>query len=213
MIHSLKTAAALAALVLVPGVATAAPLVGGETRVLVEQAFVPLVIGVTGAATVVSGDPLIVNLPISGGFLDASLAGTIEHDGVGLLLTDGVVVVEAGNFVIDTTQSLLFGDVLVDGAPLASGFALFSLDLATVTVPQLTDLANPALALRITPDLAGAIDTLFGVGGLQGVQFGRAATAPVAGIIPEPGTWAMLIAGFGLVGAAMRRRRGTVALA
>jgi hypothetical protein len=27
------------------------------------------------------------------------------------------------------------------------------------------------------------------------------------GIIPEPSTWAMLIAGFGLVGAAARRRR------
>ena len=28
-----------------------------------------------------------------------------------------------------------------------------------------------------------------------------------AGAVPEPATWAMLIAGFGLVGAAMRRRR------
>jgi len=27
--------------------------------------------------------------------------------------------------------------------------------------------------------------------------------------VPEPGTWAMLIAGFGLVGAAARRRRQT----
>ncbi|MFQ3596008.1 MAG: PEPxxWA-CTERM sorting domain-containing protein, partial [Sphingomonadaceae bacterium] len=27
------------------------------------------------------------------------------------------------------------------------------------------------------------------------------------GVIPEPGTWAMLIAGFGFVGAAARRRR------
>ncbi|MFN3370122.1 MAG: PEPxxWA-CTERM sorting domain-containing protein [Sphingomonadaceae bacterium] len=30
---------------------------------------------------------------------------------------------------------------------------------------------------------------------------------PRAGVVPEPATWAMLIAGFGLVGAAMRRRR------
>lgn len=29
------------------------------------------------------------------------------------------------------------------------------------------------------------------------------------GVIPEPGTWAMLIAGFGLVGAGLRRRRAT----
>ena len=33
----------------------------------------------------------------------------------------------------------------------------------------------------------------------------------VSGAIPEPASWAMLIAGFGLVGAAGRRRRATVA--
>ncbi len=31
------------------------------------------------------------------------------------------------------------------------------------------------------------------------------------GVIPEPATWAMMIAGFGLVGGALRRRRDTVA--
>lgn len=30
-----------------------------------------------------------------------------------------------------------------------------------------------------------------------------------AGAVPEPATWAMMIAGFGLVGATMRRRRGS----
>lgn len=34
-----------------------------------------------------------------------------------------------------------------------------------------------------------------------------------AGVIPEPGTWALMIAGFGLVGASMRRRKGARALA
>lgn len=32
-------------------------------------------------------------------------------------------------------------------------------------------------------------------------------------VVPEPATWAMLIAGFGLVGMAARRRRGTAAMA
>ena len=30
--------------------------------------------------------------------------------------------------------------------------------------------------------------------------------------VPEPATWAMMIAGFGLVGAAMRRRNGKMAV-
>jgi hypothetical protein len=40
----------------------------------------------------------------------------------------------------------------------------------------------------------------------RGLQF---STEPVAGVggVPEPASWAMLIAGFGLTGAAMRRRR------
>ncbi len=35
----------------------------------------------------------------------------------------------------------------------------------------------------------------------------------VAGAVPEPATWAMMIAGFGLVGAAMRRRAAKVRFA
>ena len=36
---------------------------------------------------------------------------------------------------------------------------------------------------------------------------------PVLAAIPEPATWAMMIAGFGMVGGTMRRRRTTLALA
>lgn len=34
---------------------------------------------------------------------------------------------------------------------------------------------------------------------------------PVAGAVPEPATWAMMIGGFGLTGFAMRRRQAAVA--
>lgn len=195
------------------GPAQAARIVGGDTRVLVESAFVGLVGGVTGTASVFSGDPLIANFPISGGTLDSALAGAIRHDGVGLTLTNGTNVVGAGNFVIDTVAQRLFGDVTLNGTPLASGLALFSFDLGTVSVAELTDLANPKLALLLTSEAAGALEAAFGVQGLTGAQFGRAATAPALAAIPEPATWGLMILGFGAIGHTLRRRRAAVAVA
>ena len=42
-------------------------------------------------------------------------------------------------------------------------------------------------------------------------EFWSGMTIGVAGVVPEPASWAMLIAGFGLVGAAARRRRAVAA--
>lgn len=36
---------------------------------------------------------------------------------------------------------------------------------------------------------------------------------PMLAFVPEPATWAMMLGGFGIVGAAMRRRKGSVPLA
>lgn len=43
--------------------------------------------------------------------------------------------------------------------------------------------------------------------------FGSVAPPPVDNGIPEPSTWAMMIAGFGLAGSALRRRRTTATMA
>ncbi|MFN7174959.1 MAG: PEPxxWA-CTERM sorting domain-containing protein [Thermaurantiacus tibetensis] len=55
--------------------------------------------------------------------------------------------------------------------------------------------------------LAGRSIFIFGFKGVGGT------VVPPGGVIPEPGTWAMLIAGFGMVGFAARRRRAAVATA
>ena len=46
----------------------------------------------------------------------------------------------------------------------------------------------------------------------HGIQIGIAGLATPSGV-PEPMTWAMMIAGFGMIGGAMRRRAGTLATA
>jgi hypothetical protein len=42
---------------------------------------------------------------------------------------------------------------------------------------------------------------------------GQTSAVGIPGVIPEPATWAMLILGFGLIGASLRRRRGTTHVA
>ncbi|MEI6419649.1 MAG: PEPxxWA-CTERM sorting domain-containing protein [Sphingomonadales bacterium] len=46
--------------------------------------------------------------------------------------------------------------------------------------------------------------------GIDGISFNVAPPPPGPGV-PEPGNWALLIAGFGVMGAAQRRRRAALA--
>jgi hypothetical protein len=50
------------------------------------------------------------------------------------------------------------------------------------------------------------------VSSASGVDYAQAVAAPrLPGLVPEPGTWALLIAGFGATGLALRRQRAAVA--
>lgn len=64
-------------------------------------------------------------------------------------------------------------------------------------------LLSTAIVLAAAP--ASATASITGPGGSE-VSNLPALVEPTA-TVPEPGTWAMLIAGFGFVGAALRRRR------
>lgn len=198
--------AAAAAVVLVPAAAQAAPVGGGDTRVQVtaDLAGLGLTPGVLGSATIVSADPLTVNFPVTGGELDAALAGNILHNGSGVSLSGGGNTIDLTNFVIDTVAQLILGDVDLNAADFAEDLPLFSFDLASVTVEQLTDLANPALALLFTGEAAGALTAVFGAPDLTGAQFGLAATAPELAVA-EPAMLALF--GLGALGVAAARRR------
>jgi hypothetical protein len=61
------------------------------------------------------------------------------------------------------------------------------------------------------PTNAGSFQVRFATGSSDNVGPLLDNVLVTQGVIPEPASWAMLIAGFGLVGTAMRRRRTAVA--
>ena len=208
-----RTAGWLGGLALVLGLgagnARALPLVGDQTIVLLTSAGLLSSVGIsvapTGTAVValdIVGRPEAA-FPITGGDL-TGLAGTIEHDGSGLLLSQGSTELPLGNFLIDTTQLLLFGDTPLGNVP------LFDIGLCTAlagTAGQCVDGDGSVLLdgfkLSLTSTAAGALSLVFGLPDLTGTQIGVAYIDVRA--VPEPGT-ALLIGG-GLVAVALRGRR------
>ncbi len=205
MLNSLKLAFVAVGLAS-SSMASAVTLIGGDTRVAFGEIIESLSPSLLGTASLISAAPLTVNFGITGGMLDGSLAGMIRHDGSGVSLTNGTNVVELSNFVIDTTAMTLFGDVVLNNMAVGTGLDLFSFDLTTVTVPQLLDLSNPMLALRLTDTSTGALNAAFGASLTTGTVIGLAATAPLASAVPEAQTWVMLLFGFGMAGVAVRRQ-------
>ena len=103
----------------------------------------------------------------------------------------------------DATVDLLVNGLLagsftntMDLKAAGSDWQRFSYDF-TATSPsvRLTFLSSTSLA-----------SSSLGVG-LDNVTFDSLGGAPVGGAVPEPATWAMMITGFGLAGASLRRRR------
>lgn len=80
------------------------------------------------------------------------------------------------------------GGVLIGGSE-SAGFTL-----AFTSLPAMVELTNFAIRYQ---SIEGAQD------GSSGIGVGT----PSGDVVPEPATWAMMIAGFGLVGASLRRRK------
>jgi hypothetical protein len=201
----------IAALVSIPSIANATAVIGGNTRLAFSSLISGLSVGLLGSANLVGGAPgLTINFGITGGDLDAALAGTIRHDGSGVSLSNGTNTLALSNFVIDTVSSTVFGDAALNGTVVGGGLSLFVFNLGSVTVGQLTDLSNPALDLSLTSTASGALDAAFGTGDTIGLSIGLAATAPVLAAIPEPENWALLIIGFGMIGVTARARQKRV---
>jgi len=182
-----------------PNTASAVPITGGSTVVaptLDLSVFDVELLGTAGAG---------VTFPVTGGDLDGNLAGRIEHEGSGLKLSSHGSSLALENFIIDTINTTVFGDVSVDGLRVADDAPLFDFDLSGLTPEQITDINNPQLALTLTGTAVGAINNLSGLMLTPGTQFGFAATAPTFNEVPAPGGLALILVALG--GLAMRVKR------
>lgn len=126
-------------------VATIGTLTGNSTSVALDSGFVnalttlKLTPGLVGKATMPSAGT--VSFPITGGHVTVYkkgavtpyVQGVLDHNGSGLTLTGGTTKVTLENFVIHPgNNSVLDGDVLVNGKSAASNAALFTLDGSTL---------------------------------------------------------------------------------
>lgn len=187
--------------------AQALPITGGITSVTLTAApvLVGAGLGVAPLGTAVispgsTGIPLAF-FPVTGGAIDTvSFAGTIEHEGSGLALSNATTTVNLTNFLINTSTLLLTGDVAV-GATSLSDVPLFNIGFSGVAISP--------FSLQVTSTAAGALTAFLGLPDLTGATLGTANSIPVT-VVPEPETWMTLLAGLALVGATLQRRRARV---
>lgn len=123
--------------------------------------------------------------------------------GVSGILTDAIADANLDQGSFPSRHS---GQIFNTARRLDNGFALPLDQAATYTFDASVNVSNSAFRF-LTRD---AQDNILGASGF-GLRPERLVIAQLtAGAVPEAGTWAMLIAGFGVVGAAARRRRGAV---
>jgi hypothetical protein len=126
--------------------------------------------GVIGGATLTDG---VLAFPITGGNVDyydpeesyrPYVQGSISHDGSGISLTAGDIVVELTDFRIDPGTSQLFGTVTANGEKVGDDIYIFNLDGSTLN-PLAEDADGNAVlegtTVLISPDAAELLNATF----------------------------------------------------
>ena len=177
------------------------------------------------ATTVItpSSQPAGTSFLVGGNIFNGTISATFGHAGIPLGdftdlfqftipqtgLGSGSVTtsVNLNNFLGST--DLDFFSVLVNG--MAATLTLFDADQNVCAVRGVgTCGANETFSINDVPITNGVLNTITVAGLSRGDgSFGGNATFPPVGAVPVPGSWAMMLLGFGAVGAAMRRRRRT----
>jgi hypothetical protein len=166
----------------IPGPVAAVPaLKGGNTAVALDANFLAalkslgVAPGTLGGATL---DGANIHFPITGGDVvywspkgsyRPYVQGIILHDGSGLSLTAGSTTVQLTNFVVNPGNSILYGDVAVNGTNAAYDAPLFDLHGGTLKALQLS--GNNAIltgtTVHVSQTAAGLLNKVFNTTGVK----------------------------------------------
>jgi hypothetical protein len=157
----------------------------------------------------------------AGGVIAATYSGSFSYDYIGPTVTRGGVTLTHGELLLGGT----FSDASFSGAAGSSGAGLQD-DGITGTVTYTTELSSTELPLAasggsfslafldLSPILAlaasgGHMRDFLATGG--GMFATNLTTGGGGGGVPEPAGWALMLVGFGAVGAILRRDRTAIA--
>lgn len=167
----------------IPAPVAAVPaLKGGNTAVALDSKFLAalkslgLTPGVIGTATLTGGS---IHFPITGGDVvywspkgnyRPYVQGIIMHSGSGLSLTAGSTTVALTNFTVNPGNSVLYGDVAVNGTVAATQAPLFSLHGGTLKALKLqgNDAILTGTTVHVSSTAAGLLDKTFGTTAVKG---------------------------------------------
>lgn len=202
----LACAAVVASLSAVSAQAQQLPVVGGFTSIQLTDSILSYEPTITGIGSVQlspgSDNKAIAYFPITTGSLDTvSYLGDIQHIGSGLSISKGGSSVQLTDFIINTSNNKVFGNVTA-GATDFGTVALFDIGTSGNAFAPFS-LAYTQVASDVLFPLLSGVNS----GSIAGVTFGFANTLPITAAVPEPSTYALLIGGLAVVGALANRRR------
>jgi hypothetical protein len=160
----------------IPAPEAAVPAVlGGNTSVALDSNFLAalkslgLTPSVAGSAKLAGTD---ISFPITGGSVvywnpkgsyKPYVQGILEHDGSGLNLTAGSTTVTLANFTVNPGNSILYGDVLVNGKVAVTQADLFNLYGGSLKPLKLQgdDAILTGTTVHVSADAAKLLDTTF----------------------------------------------------
>jgi hypothetical protein len=166
----------------IPSPVAAVPeLKGGNTAVALDANFLAalkslgVTPGVLGNATLTNGS---VHFPITGGDVvywspkgsyRPYVQGLILHAGSGLSLTAGSTVVSLTDFKVNPGNSVLYGNVSVNGTLAAADAPIFKLDGSTLKALKLSgnDAILTGTTVHISDTAAGLLDKVFNTTGVK----------------------------------------------